>query len=200
MSEHIRERASAFRQDILAWTALHHFLTAGLLRELCSATVSTHADNIGLEDLFGQAGGEHGVLSSWAVKPRKVQGEELRALQEHVRALVWANDPQVGPFAARTETPGWIRALADARRLGQIDFGFEQDRLKKFAFPEGSSVWRLCEAIELSIADSSSDGSGAVDSIHETLSTLSAPLRVLGLKHMGDLFGDADAWPSAASL
>src|ERR1039458_5449466 len=97
MPELMSHRAQHFKANCLAWTAIHHFLPANLLRELCYALVdAVGGGQIRFDQLFQEelVGGPKG-LESWAVRPLDNKDSVAQYLQHRIRYFVWANDTEV---------------------------------------------------------------------------------------------------------
>jgi|GEM_PF-2807407 len=193
-------RHQAFRQDYLAWTTLHHFLPADLVRELAIATISAVAPWSSLDDLFDEALSEgHSAQASWALAPRPLSDPDLQYLQSHIRALAWANDAETVPRSSASEekSKGPAAAVSAAARLGHFDFGSRRRQIAQLPLPETSSGRRLADLIATAIGAYAA-GDGDWSAVWRDADRLPFPLKALALKHVGDLCADADAWDQAA--
>lgn len=193
-------RHQSFRRDYLAWTTLHHFLPADLIRELSIATIAVIAPWSSLDELFDEAlSNGNSAQAIWALAPRRQSDPELQFLQAHIRALAWANDVETAPSQPRgdvaVDSPA--RALSAATRLGRFDFGSRRKLISQLPLPDGSSGRKLADLIATAIkAHNGDDSDWAIVRIEAE--RLPSPLRTLSLKHVGDLCADADLWDEAA--
>ena len=173
------ERAREFQADPWAWTALHHFLPAGLLRELAVATVTTFAPGYVFEDLFEDQLSGDGILDSWAIVPKPVEAESLLFLQQHIRVLVWANDSEAYVSFRKDESDGqFARGLSHALQLGRFDFGAERQTLERLQIPESSGARCLVEAMLAATRNGWEEGI-ALSDVEAVLAGLQVPLQVL---------------------
>lgn len=197
----VSPRQFAFRRDYLAWTALHHFLPAGLVRELAIATLDVAAPETSLDALFSETLSEGpAVLASWALAPRPVGDRKLTYYQQHFRALAWSNDADISFYAPSRDEgePTCANYLSDALQLGRHDLGVRLFQLKRLRIPTDSSL--ACLFVALSAAATETDLVSVVrrDTVMAALSGLPPELRAIAVKHFGDLFADADDWIAAA--
>lgn len=203
MSDLARGPSRLFERDFLAWTALRHLLTADLLREVAAATAMALA-GVTLSDLFEEKLSAPGALGIWSLTPRRVEGEVARFLQQHIRALVWANDADIAPRAFMdhpTATENVLAiAVADTVRLGGLDFESEAKVFRSIRVPEDSSAMVLAQALAFSVEHLSDFAQGHLDELLETLRPCEAMLQTAALKHVGDLCADIDAWTAAQQL
>lgn len=193
-------RHQAFRQDYLAWTTLHHFLPADLVRELAIATISAVAPWSSLEDLFEEALSEgNSAQASWALAPRPLSDPDLNYLQSHIRALAWANDAETAPrtSVSQEKSEGPAAAVSAATRLGHFDFGSRRRKVAQLPLPHASSGRRLADLIATAIGAYGA-GDGDWSAVWREADRLPVPLKALALKHVGDLCADADVWDQAA--
>jgi hypothetical protein len=83
MTDDISRRAEHFSDNWLAWTALRHFLSAPLFRELARVIVEQVSEGaIQLHQLFEEditSGAD--ILASWLLLPRKMSGQPAEYLQ-----------------------------------------------------------------------------------------------------------------------
>src|SRR6185312_6233885 len=90
-------RESHFKENCLAWAALHHFLPINLVHELSRAIVTVVSnEQIALEDLFDQTITSDDLsLGSWALKPLEANTPLDQYLQRRIRSFSWANDSDI---------------------------------------------------------------------------------------------------------
>jgi len=187
------QRVRDFRADLFAWTALHHFLPAGLVRELALATVAELAPEHRLGDLVEDHLTGIGVADSWTIVPKAVEGKRLEYLRQHVRVLCWANDAASYPELIKEDDfSPTAKALGDALQLGRMDFTAKAWALDRLKFPRQSSAHRIVAILRLGTNDPP-DFSQMLAEARDIPPTL----RSVILKHVGDLFADQDAWELA---
>ncbi|HEU6441585.1 MAG TPA: hypothetical protein VFF38_04440, partial [Microvirga sp.] len=201
MNDHMAHlRYTAFRRDYLAWTALHHFLPVGLLRELCIAIVDEiSSEAVRLGDLFEEEMSDGPIhLQSWIIRPRAVSSPLEEYLQSRIRLLAWTSDTPVGSHTEINDLAGGRPAMFDAAiQLGRIDTGTLPD-LHDANFPQSDSAWALVLAIRALETDTV--GEGGTNGVIGRLASLDPPLNAVAVKHVGDLCADADRWQEALSL
>ncbi|WP_322868304.1 hypothetical protein U7859_02300 [Bradyrhizobium ottawaense] len=204
MSENSEARTQHFETHCLAWAALRHFLSAGLLREFSHALVRVvGGDQVKLDQLFEEEliAGTDG-LESWAVRPREVETPVERYLQSRIRYLVWENDGEVfyernQPHPAEFISPANVE---DAIRVGQSDlFALEQIAVR-LKVPPGTSFETLVAAIGKAGRLRETYSERAISEIVELCNAIDMPLAAVMTKHLGDLCVDADEWEIAAQF
>src|ERR1700693_1273561 len=121
MTDDISRRAEHFTDNWLTWTALRHFLSAPLFRELALVIVEQVSDGaIRLERLFEeQITTGKDILASWLLQPRKLSGQPAEYLQYQLGSFMWQTD---GSVYVPENIVGATR-LERASTLGKIDFG-----------------------------------------------------------------------------
>lgn len=198
-------RSRAFEADCLVWLTLHHLLPADHLRELLHMTVAIASDRkLSLTDLFDEhIIGNGSYLSSWALKPVQTPDALRGYLQRVVRNIVWQHDAPTYPPNELSGTPDKIgpQAIENALLLGRIDLSVDASSVSKLIFPPDSKAQVLSELISFA---GRSVGKIQEEELCREAAELSEsfgePLRTLALKHIADLYADADEWKSAYSL
>lgn len=203
MSDHFEDRQIELVRDHLAWTTLHHFLPADIVRELAIATLEAIRPDLTLAALFEESLSQGASLqATWTLAPRSVGDADLSYFQDHIRALAWGNDSDIGPrpSSSKSASRPALEALAAARRLGQFDLGVKSAFIERLPLTEGSSGRVLAAAIAAAVdAYNAGDEAGWVAAT-DAAEALPLPLSALGLKHLGDLCADADLWARALSF
>lgn len=202
MADAVMDRKTGFARDHLAWTTLHHFLPAPLVRELVVATLSVVRSETTLDDLFDESlATGPSVQATWALAARPVDDPDLRFLQDHIRAIGWGNDAHIP--ARKRGSDGSVTpfgALAAATRLGRFDLGAGVGVIEQLPLPGDSSGKVLASSIASAVRGYTDDSAEAWGAARAAIRTLPAPLDALGLKHLGDLCADADLWMMALDL
>lgn len=193
-------RMISFGSDAPAWAALSHFLSAGLVRELCAAAIDATSDGtIKLGDLcIEQMSGAPPHLATWTIRLKPGQEGLASYLQNVLRVLTWQSDATVHyddsriPEAFRER----CRTIASALELAAVDFTSIAYWLAK---PEGGSVSLnlIGKAIGLVAAIGDQADLATIRTADEALAPLDPALRIVATKHLGDLALDADR-PSLA--
>jgi len=196
-------RSEHFRTNCLAWAALHHFLTAELLRELSRAIIdAVSGGQLSLEQLFEESltEGPDG-LQSWILRPIVHESPLGRYLQRRIR--YWSDDTDAFLDSNIDATPGAIspKAIEDAVRIGRLDLNVPQQILDQFKFPEGHSIRALLSAIGTTRSLIGPDAAlQASPAIANMCDEIDMPLAAVSLKHLGDLSADADDWDLALAF
>lgn len=196
-------RQNHFKENCLAWAALHHFLPSELVHELSCAIIDVVSDNkLTIEKLFDQefAGLGQG-LGSWMLRPLEVQAPLDQYLQRRVRAFTWASDTDVGYDSKGIETAEISpSSIEEAVRLGQADLGFPVEALDKMTFAQTSvssfvAAFKVLKSFQARLKTES-----VAPALVGACANLSMPLFAVVVKHFGDLCADADEWENAHSL
>jgi hypothetical protein len=201
MQEPVPIRERHFKENCLAWAALHHFLPSELIQELSRAIVHVVSDGqIALEHLFDQVTTPDNVsLGTWGLKPLEANTPLAQYLQTRIRSFTWASDTGVGHDARGGAAPDAIdpTAVEDAVRFGQADFGFTDQLLDRMSFQQ-QSLRSLVTAFKLLRSFYALPGTEGVQSVIDgPCSEISMPLSAVAMKHLGDLCADADEWEKA---
>jgi hypothetical protein len=203
MQEPIKIRESEFRENCLAWAALHHFLPSSLVQELSRVIAAVVSDGqVALEDLFVQVIMSDDLsLGSWALKPVEASTPLAQYLQRRIRSFSWGSDSDVFYDKRGGEAPDAVdpTAVEDAVRFGQSDFGLPEHLLDKMSVPQ-QSLRALVSAFKLLRSSKADQGGEAVQSAIGLCSEISMPLSAVAIKHFGDLCADADQWENAQLL
>ncbi|MEI9401741.1 hypothetical protein [Mesorhizobium argentiipisi] len=193
----------SFGNDAPAWVALSHFLSAGLVRELCAATIDATSDGtIQLGDLcIEQISVAPPHLATWTIRLKTGQEGLATYLQNVLRVLTWQSDARLHyddnpiPEAFRER----CRTIASALELATVDFSSISYWL---ASTEGGSA--SLNVIGKSIGVVAAIGDGAdpatIRMADEALASLAPPLRIVATKHLGDLALEADRPSLAGAL
>lgn len=196
------KRAQHFRNNYLAWIALNHFLSAGLVRELsCVFVDAVSAGDISLDQLFEEELIEgSGQLQSWAIRPLETKSPLAAYLQHRIRALVWQHDADVGaqPEGAKESQEIGPEDVELAIHLGKQDLFIPQRALPEFGKLKQQSIAALVSALHhLAEARLAQDALPAGPKIEEIFDSVEMPLQAVFIKHIGDLCADADDWQNA---
>jgi hypothetical protein len=205
MHNALPERADHLRQNVLAWGALVHFLPADLLREFCHVTVDlVGAGKVQFSELF-----EEKVFSSmdqldcWEIRPKSVDSPIADYLQRRIRTFAWGNDNYVSFEDAAAAAAALKPSLLEgAVQLGMADLGAPSRVIRDVAFPPSQqSIIVLRDGIAKAqdFAGSSPDASESFV-FDPTSDAVQMPLTAVMVKHLGDLWADADRWPVAHRL
>lgn len=194
-------RAASFRDELFLWLTVRHFLSADLLRELCSAAVGFGADgDFALDDLFDSVVTEGSdALVAWALMPRSVHGDLARRLQDLVRAIAWQGDStRSDDVTSKSDDFERLRLLWWAVDAGRFDLTSIDGSTRRGAPPESiASLFVAMNAIAQSIDDEQPVEQSPT---LETLANRPFPLNAVLIKHTGDLCIDADDWRKASAL
>lgn len=203
-------RREHFSDNWLVWTALRHFLTAPLIRELAYVIVDRMSNgSLNLAQLFDETiYGTPDCLASWLIRPIPLEMPSPLAtyLQLRIRTFAWQSD--LGYFSDFTQeenvklscsiSPSTVdRAVG----LGSADFELTEHILKNIEDTGQTSFSSMVCAFELArttIMSSTTDE--FVASLETSILSIEMPLAAVILKHFGDLCADADAWNKAKAL
>lgn len=202
-------RQQQFAEHWQLWAALHHFLTAPLLREFLVVIVQQVSPRaVPFDQLFDDAmSAAPDEFASWLVRPRGSTDPLEGYLQSRVNSLLWQND---APCFVSTDTDSAIVTKASllelATQISSLDFGAleqlssraQQQSNSSDAQPSFTHFIAVLRACGLTVA-SSHDGDLPRELI-PLLDSLPPPLNAVAAKHLGDLYADVDAWPQAALL
>jgi hypothetical protein len=198
-------RKQYFADNSLAWTALRHFLSARMVRELASAIVDQMSSGrLSISQLFDDVvtpGPDW--LGSWLLQPRETHTPLEKYLQFHVRAIAWQNDAETYVPEEIGSLPKNInpKTLESALQLGRADFSWPERPLDDLRVSDQSSYLILFEAITKSRQMfRSSNWDDFLTAIISPLTAIEGPLATIILKHLGDLCADADVWDKALAL
>ena len=199
MPDDISRRAEHFTDNWLAWTALRHFLSAPLFRELARVIVDRVSDGaIQLQQLFEEeitSGAD--FLASWLLHPRRMSGQLAEYLQYQLGSFTWQTDESV---YVPENVVGATR-LQRASILGKIDFGAVDAAFVGMLTDDQQSFAVLARAIltAKNIVETSS-GDDFINALKPLLASIEGPLGCATVKHIGDLCADVDRWDRALSM
>jgi len=201
-------RTQHFTDNWLAWAALHHFLTAPLIRELSYVIVDRMSNGaINLTQLFDETVyGNPDSLAMWLIRPLETPSPLARYLQLRIRTFAWQSDLGfIANFTKEesTEHHGRINPslLDKAVALGSADFESAVNILKDMEDTEQTSFTIIVNTFNWareSVMSSSTDE--FITSLESKISSIDLPLDAVILKHFGDLCADIDAWEKAKAL
>lgn len=204
-SNFANHRTEYFANHSLAWTALRHFLSARLVRELAIAIVDQVSNGeLTISQLFDEAlnsGPEW--LDSWLLMPREVHTPLEKYLQFHIRAIAWQNDAEIYVPEEVGATPGIIspRLLENALYIGRVDLGWPEKPLSDLRDGRQPSYLLLVDAIiQAQRLLRSSTVDDFIATVVPPLNSIDGPLAIVIIKHLGDLCADADDWDKASAL
>ncbi|MBY0242008.1 MAG: hypothetical protein K2X55_22120 [Burkholderiaceae bacterium] len=196
-----------FENDWLPWIALRHFLPASSIRSLCATMAhDMSGGQLSLEDLVDERlGGGNAFMETWLIRPKICSTQLARHLQLYVQRIVWQNDKEAWSVDESIKSEAAIppAALEFAFNLGVCDM---QHVIK--ALPDDEYVQdglrSLYSAISMCAASpsvsSSSEIAHLLERLDEVLANVSSQLRIVTIKHLGDLFSDRDEWVVAKKL
>ena len=193
---HYEVRARSFREDGALWVVLSHFLSASLLDELAGALVdSSSGGRLRFDSLFSSTvSGGPPYLASWALSERKVDGRFASYLQRVIQSLAWQNDqaPPLHDQDMAADEHGAARSLETAAVVAHVDFNTFAEGRRQWPEPLPRGIDALVAAMSTLIDAADVGDSGVVATVWDTLASIPPPLRLLTLKHLGDLCADAD--------
>jgi hypothetical protein len=199
MTDDISRRAEHFSDNWLAWTALRHFLSAPLFRELARVIVEQVSEGaIQLHQLFEEditSGAD--ILASWLLLPRKMSGQPAEYLQYQLGSFMWQAD---GSVYVPQDIVGATR-LERASTLGKIDFGAADAAFTDMLEDDQQSFVVLAGAILMAkntVETLSADD--FLNTLKPLLAPIEGPLACATAKHIGDLCADVDHWDRALSM
>ncbi|MGE0769015.1 MAG: hypothetical protein AB7L90_21440 [Hyphomicrobiaceae bacterium] len=200
MSDSTAIRHRDFREHHLLWLVVRHYLSADLLRELCTAAVDAVSDGkVSLADLCDEhLPVETSPLANWAVRLKPTKDGLQAYLQRFLQAVVWQGDQEPGIYEkdVTADELAAMKAVEAAIAVARADL---------------SSIGRLAQMVEASPSierlvksavrlKSSLDAGGSVETAFEPVIETDSPLVAILVKHLGDLCGDADRWDAALQL
>ena len=193
---HREARAQSFRDDCFLWVTLSHFLSADLVEELAAALVeAASGGQLHLTNLFSSTvSGGPAHLASWAISEHEQAGHFAGYLQRVIQVLAWQKDnaPALYDEDMAPNERNAARALNIAAELARIDFSTFADWRRQRTEPLPRGVDALAATIAGLVDVADPPGIGVAAAVKDTLSPIPMPLRLLALKHVGDLCADAD--------
>lgn len=202
MKSHTNAIQDHFQANLIAWTALHHFLPATYLRELASCIVrEVSANTLLLDDLFCDdvgAGPDH--LASWAIKTKKLDTKLAEYLHDRIRGLVWSSDTPILnlPTEIVPQANYSPQEIETALILGQVT-PLINDEFSA-ALPTGTSGAALASAVEIICAEVKINRTLPIDKLQELCSSVEFPLSEFMRKHLGDLCVHSNDFDSACAF
>ena len=194
-------RRRDFEANLLLWGAVHHFLPANLLREMCLALCSAVApDSPKLEDLFEEICPGEDPTATWVLRPKSVGDEPSRYLQGRILALVWRNDAgrQLERESGDVVGAAPVKAFEVALQVGRLDFG-KLAAVDAREIPDDSGLAMLWAAIR-DLASFAQQGHELDPQAILRPQSMTMPLHAIVLKHLGDLCADSDRWDYALAF
>jgi hypothetical protein len=196
-----------FSDNWQSWLVIRHFLPASMQRALVLQILhSVTGGRLSLGDLFEEVWVEAPLWNEcWAVRPLQGIKGTAAGLQEWARGLVWQNDDHQA-FGRLGETPeeGYVGVgmLELLTRLGSADLGSFAPIVELFPEQAGDgrqpTLQQFLRALEIAKEGHTSVDSDPVwRSLAGAVGNVPMPLRAVMLKHVSDLFADADAWSHA---
>ena len=201
--EALAVRARHFKANWLAWAALHHFLSASLLRELLIVIVDEMSGGtLSFQQLFEDSI-TSGIdcMEAWLLRPLDPRTALGGYLQDRVRALVWQNDSIVHVPAQGITSPSGVSpsTLEAAIAIGIADLNWSLQNTELATHQP--SLTNLLDALrKVAASVRQSPGPEFLAGLASTFELIEAPLDLLVVKHLGDLCGDADCWDKATLL
>lgn len=198
-------RQPYFSENLLAWTALRHFLPTRLVHELASAMVQRlSGGEITLDRLFsGSMTSGPEWLASWSLKPLDTQTPLEQFLQFNIRSMAWNNDGDTHVPDKIGFTPDRLspQAIEFAVQLARVDLKFPLQHFNGLRVPEEPSYQLLIDTLAASREMlESSTPRAFLDAISSLLKSLEGPLSPVIMKHIGDLCADSDEWRKASVI
>ena len=196
-----------FEKSWLPWITLRHFLPASSIRSLCATMVhEMSGGRISIEELVDERlGSGSAFMETWLIRPKVCSTQLARHLQRYVQKIVWKNDEETWEINDSIEKEAALSpsALQFAFNLGSGDLLHIVEPLPENMYVQ-SELKALYDAVSLcSYCSDISDTSEIDDllkNIDSILTNVSPELRVVTLKHLGDLFCDRDRWGIAKKL
>ena len=201
------ESLMKFENNWLPWIALRHFLPASSIRSLCATMVhDMSGGRLSLEDLVDERlGGGDAFMETWLIRPKVCATRLATHLQLYVQRIVWQNDKETwaGDESIKSEAAISPAALEFAFNLGVCDL---QHVIK--ALPDDEYVHDELRAVYSAISmcadsprvSSASETAHLLERLDGVLVNVSSQLRIVTIKHLGDLFSDRDEWAVAKKL
>lgn len=205
IGDNVNIRKLHFIENWLTWTALHHFLSAPLLRELVYVIVEQlSARTLRFEDLFEEVTSNGpACIDSWLIRPLETHTPLAKYLQLRIRGFLLQSDPRSHTPMKEEEPTGAVKpnVLDRVIELGFSDFKSAEPFLKNFkssgldSFDQFIRTFKLaCESLpSLSTEEFAS-------SIEESVTIFEMPLVAVIMKHFGDLCAYIDDWDKALAL
>lgn len=199
MTDDISRRAEHFRDNWLAWTALRHFLSVHLFRELACVIVERVSDGaFQFHELFEEeVTGGADFLASWLLIPRNISGPIPEYLQRQLGSFTWQTDGDV-------YVPDGVASagmLEKAASLGKADFGTPDVAFANIPAEHQLSFGAFAQAIlAAKKAVETSTSEQFVETLRPLFASIDTPLVCAAVKHIGDLCADADHWENALSM
>lgn len=215
------ERLIHFQTNPLPWLLVNHFLTAGLLRELFGAVVQyATADTFDLDDFFDVLYNGAAPFDTLVLRPKETTGPLEDYVKRTISSVIAAHDyvPPVNIEMLKGEEAVRARALEASSYLGQLRLDDRDDmrrligKLPAELEPFFKAIMSLANFQPLDSYNASSDSnlervdfessSGSENTVFEevleALNYNEQPLRVVLVKHLGDLCADVDWWSGAS--
>ena len=199
MTDDISRRAEHFRDNWLAWTALRHFLSVHLFRELACVIVERVSDGaFQFHELFEEeVTGGADFLASWLLISRNISGPIPEYLQRQLGSFTWQTDGDV-------YVPDGVASagmLEKAASLGKADFGTPDVAFANIPAEHQLSFGAFAQAIlAAKKAVETSTSEQFVETLRPLFASIDTPLVCAAVKHIGDLCADADHWENALSM
>ena len=199
-------RNKHYKENWQAWISLRHFLPIPILRELISVIVKeVSSGKYTFKKLFydvitkGPA-----THTMWALHPKEVDTNLARYLQAHIKGIAWQNDLSehelYGNLNLDESIHDWMLDVAikvgiqDSLSIKEID-----DELPGST---QASLSTLVSALKLTSSISSNvvARQSYRDEIVELIDSIELPLKIVLVKHIGDMCADANHWTHAREL
>ncbi|CUX56921.1 hypothetical protein AGR8A_pTi10046 [Agrobacterium fabrum str. J-07] len=194
-------RLQQFAQSPLQWLLVRHFLSADLMQELCSATVSWASKNtLTLGDIceseltFGPTS-----MVNWAVRPLPGGTTFEHFLKRFIQTVVWQGDETPGE-GSNDASEDERSAMADLYTTLQVSLS----DLSTIGTWDGEVPVSLTSFVNAMLSLKTDISAGDVEKVTIDLpwaqESVSTPLPALLTKHLGDLAADMDEWRHAVLL
>lgn len=208
------ERSAQFRENPLPWVLVNHFLTAGLLKELCSAIVQyATTDAFDVDNFFDVIYSGAAPFDTLVLRPKETTGPFEDHVKRTISSIVGAHD-YVPPFNTEKLSGDEViraRALETASYLAHLRLE-DRDDLRRLHGKVPAEIEPFFNALaKLTDANTNESGADSVnfeqpnngmdvicEEVLDALSYKEQPLRAVLVKHLGDLCADADWWGGAS--
>jgi len=193
-------RTRHFKAHWSTWVALHHFLSASLLRELVIVVVEeVSGGELTFQQLFEDSV-TTGIdcLEAWLIRPLERPSPLGQYLQNFIRALAWQNDAPIPPASFAASNSKSVKTLETAVRIGTADFSWFSPSMGEYIDqPSLDIIPGIRSAAESFQSSSTHD---FLNILTATMEPIEAPLDAVAIKHLGDLCADSDSWDKALAL
>lgn len=192
-----------FDDHLALWLSLSHFLSAPLMEELAAAAVRVASGGrLQLTDLVETVvtpGPE--PTSSWLLRLKAAGGRLEHFLQDVVRILAWQSDAALYPPTEQLDEAERKTALLieHAFELGRVDLAGLADWEETARVPV-VELAPLALAIKAAAKPPEADVDNWLERVERPIAALPKALRLLAIKHVGDLCAHDDAAAAASRL